>query len=506
MDWKTLPSGQTYGDFIENLFNERVPFREAHRRLLQEIGKSLQGQSSTSTQRPGMKRPMDASEEPKPSKTVRQEQPEAPIPEEPPGNLNERQRFVQRWKRERVEYYPGIYDPQNEFPEKTDHIIQIEQVRDYYEELAQAIMDGYPRDQNDFGFGSKRDVWDLLFFRMISPRCCASAEKFAVKSITRLKIVIFLDKVEIKIQDDDRKMLIEYRRNERGKEEVKKRRIGEEQIIEYDTPSYKILAACDFYFLLRMPLLKLERLGIKMYDMPTPTLPRRHRRYVDISLLRIIIRLIAEKKPSPLRVEEKLTYMFTREFLVLNEDPIQVDPLINMLECEHLKTIKLRVWDDSEVYLANNYPNMTHFLANSRFSIDYLRPFFIWKNTETLNLRGCFIFTPNDNFEWKFVYFFQKIIVYELSADDVWDAQQNLQLEENEHQRYTVICDEEEELIPDEIGRTRGARRIPGNFDKHTSLGFPLKHTRRDRNGMTYVLKMGKNEINVTVRPTTDSD
>ncbi|CAO4372543.1 unnamed protein product [Caenorhabditis nigoni] len=505
MDWKMLPSGQSYADFIQNLFNERVPFREAHIRLLQEIANNSQRQPSTSTQRPGTKRPMDASEEPKPLKTDRQEEPEAPNPEEHPENLNERERFVQRWKQERVEYYPGIYDPQNEFPHQNSHIIQIGQVRDYYEELAQAAMDGYPRypRENDFGLASKRAVWDLLFFRMISPQCCTSAEKFATKSITRLKIVIFLDKVLIKIQDDHTKMLIEYRRNERGKQEV---RCGN-RAVEYETPSYKILAACDFYFLMRMPLLKLERLGIKMYDMPTPLVPRRQRRYVDISLLRIIIGLIADKKPRPLTVEEKLTYMFTREFLVLNEDPIQIDPLINMLECEHLKTIKLRVWDDAEVYLANNYPDMTQFPANRRFSIDYLRPFFIWRNVETLNLRGRYIFTSNDNFEWQFVYFFRKIIVAKLSANDVWDAQQNLQLEGNEHQRYTVICDEQEELIPDEIGRVRGARRIPGNFVEHTSLGFPLKHTRVDEeSGMTYVLEMDTNRIKVTVRETTDSD
>ncbi|CAO4372548.1 unnamed protein product [Caenorhabditis nigoni] len=497
MDWKRQksPSGQTYENFIQKLFNERIPFQEAHRRLLQEIGNDTSkpepsSSSSSSTGRSGMKRPLDAPEEPKPSKMDRQEEPEAPIPEEHP--------FVQRVKRERVSYYPGIYDPQTEFPEKAEHIIQIGQVRDFYEELAQAAMVGYPHDEENFGLAEIANIWDLLFLRMISPRCCKSAENFIVSQISKQKLVIGLETVRIEIKSKDgNKTTIEYRRNEKGKEEVR----CDNRTVEYDTPSYKILAACDFYFLMRMPSLKLERLGIRIDPLPDD-MPQGEIRFIDNSLLRIITGLITDKEPDLLSVT-KFAYMFSRESDVLDENPIPLDPFTNLLEDEHLKTVKLRAWKDAKVFQANNYPNMVDNHQQRRNSVHCALP--MWNNVQTLDIRDYVVFLANDNFEWDWVWFFPQILVPRLSGNEVWNAQRNLQMGENEYQRYTVICDEE--LNFQEVALANLASAIPGQYDKRPALSFPVTHTRVDeKNGMTYVLEMETNQIKVTVRPTMDGE
>ncbi|CAO4372550.1 unnamed protein product [Caenorhabditis nigoni] len=498
MNWKlqTFNSGQSYGDFIQNLFNERIPFREAHKRLLQEIGNDTsdmdQSSSSSNTQRPGIKRlssPMSAPEEPRPSKMNRQEEPEAPNPEEHP--------FVQRVKRERVEYYPGIYDPQNEFLEKADHIIQMGQVRDFYEELMLAGMDSCPRDAENFCLAEIANIWDLLFFRMISPQCCKYAEHFIVSQISKLKLVIGLENVRIEIKGkDENKTTIEYRRNEKGKEEVR----CDNRIVEYDTPSYKILAACDFYFLMRMPSLSLNRFGIKIDPLPDD-IPQEDVRFVDISLLRIITGLITDKKHNPLKVT-KFSYMFSRESDVLDEAPIQLDPFTYMLDDENLKIVKLRAWNDQMVFQANNYPNMVHNCLMRRHSVCCALP--IWTNVETLDMRDEIVFMADEDFTWEWVYFFPKILVPRLSGDDVWNAQRNLQLEGNERQQYTVTCSQD--LNHEEILKAYIRSDIRGKFENHPALGFPMKHTRIRGDGNTYVLEIIPKQIKVTVRPTMEDD
>ncbi|CAP38349.2 Protein CBG21592 [Caenorhabditis briggsae] len=455
MNWKlqSFNSGESYGGFIQKFFNGRIPFREAHRRLLQEIGNDTsdmdQSSPSSSTQRPGIKRvssPIGAPEEPRPSKMNRQEEPEAPIPEEHPRNEYEQQLFVQRWERERVSYYAGIYDPQHEFPHQVNHIIQIGQIRDFYEELMLAGMDSCPRDAENFRLAEIANIWDL--------------------------------------------------RNDQGKEEVK----YDNRTVEYNTPSYKILAACDFYFIIRMSTLSLKRLGIKIDPLPD-NMPQGDVRFVDISMLKIITGLISDKKPNRLRVT-KFSYMFSRESDVLDEAPIQLDPFIYLLEDRELKTVKLRAWDDRMVLQANNYPNMVRNCLMRRHSVQCALP--RWTNVETLDIRDEIVFMADEDFTWEWVYFFPNILLPRLSGNDVWNAQRNLQLEGNEYQQYTVICSQD--LNHDEILEAYIRSDIQGKFENHPALGFPLKHTRIKGDGNTYVLEMIPKQIKFIVRATMEDD
>ncbi|PIC31983.1 hypothetical protein B9Z55_012491 [Caenorhabditis nigoni] len=507
MNWKlqSFNSGQSYGGFIQKLLNERIPFREAHRRLLQDIDNDTsdmdQSSSSSSlTQRPGVKRlssPMSAPEEPRPSKMNRQEEPEALNPEEHPGSLIEQHPFLQRVKQKRVSYYLGIYDPQNEFPHQVNHIIQIGQVRDFYEELMLAGVDSCPRDAENFCLAEIANIWDLLFFRMISPQCCKSAENFIVNQISNLKLVIGLENVRIEIKSKDRnKTTIEYRRNEQGKEEVR----CDNRIVEYDTPSYKVLAACDFYFLMRMPSLALERFGIKIDPLPDD-MPQEDVRFVDNSLLKITTGLITDKKPNNLRVT-KFAYMFIRESDVLDEDAVELDTFTCLLEDRDLKTVKLRAWNDQMIFQANNYPNMVHNCLMRRHSVRCALP--IWTNVETLDIRDEIVFMADEDFTWEWVYFFPKILVPRLSGDDVWNAQRNLQLEGHEHQQYTVTCSQD--LNHDEIVEAYIRSDVRGKFENHPALGFPMKHTRIRGDGNTYVLEMIPKQTKVTVRATMEDD
>ncbi|CAP33424.1 Protein CBG15046 [Caenorhabditis briggsae] len=368
-----------------------------------------QSSLSSSTQRPGIKRvssPIGAPEEPRLSKMNRQEEPEAPIPEEHPRNPYEQQLFLQRWERERVSYYAGIYDPQHEFPHQVNHIIQIGQIRDFYEELMLAGMDSCPRDAENFRLVEIANIWDL--------------------------------------------------RNEKGKEEVR----CDNRTVEYNTPSYKILAACDFYFLMRMPTLSLKRLGNKIDPLPD-NMPQGDVRFVDISMLKIITGLISDKKPNRLRVT-KLSYMFSRESDILDEAPIQLDLFTYLLEDRELKTVKLRAWDDRMVLQANNYPNMVRNCLMRRHSVHCALP--RWTNVETLDIRDEIVFMA----------------------------------------QYTVICSQD--LDHDEIVEAYIRSDIQGKFENHPALGFPLKHTRIKGDGNTYVLEMIPKQIKVTVRPTMEDD
>ncbi|UMM26741.1 hypothetical protein L5515_010316 [Caenorhabditis briggsae] len=360
-----------------------------------------------------------------------------------------------------------------------------------------AGMDSCPRDAENFRLAEIANIWDLLFFRMISPQCCKFAENFIVNQISNLKLVIGLENVRIEIKGEDgSKTMIEYRRNDQGKEEVK----YDNRTVEYNTPSYKILAACDFYFIMRMSTLSLKRLGIKIDPLPD-NMPQGDVRFVDISMLKIITGLISDKKPNRLRVT-KFSYMFSRESDVLDEAPIQLDPFTYLLEDRELKTVKLRAWDDRMVLQANNYPNMVRNCLMRRHSVQCALP--RWTNVETLDIRDEIVFMADEDFTWEWVYFFPNILLPRLSGNDVWNAQRNLQLEGNEYQQYTVICSQD--LNHDEILEAYIRNDIQGKFENHPALGFPLKHTRIKGDGNTYVLEMIPKQIKVIVRPTMEDD
>ncbi|CAP38341.2 Protein CBG21584 [Caenorhabditis briggsae] len=321
---------------------------------------------------------------------------------------------------DRIIFYDSIYIPLERAEDSEEDLVQLEHVRTVFN------FEGGLRTNHLIIPGQMKfqDIPDILFCRKISDLLCNNVGKI-ILPIKKLKLVIFKERIEIHLSDSEEKgylMKIIYK----GEEGKGKRICGEALHREMD--DYKTLAACDFFFLLKSPELKLEKLGFKIKKDESMD------RYPDVSVLDIIV-----------------------NFLAALED------LLENFKPSYLDEIKIRVWNDEKVLSSANFEPIKNISFGGCYETEQ------WKNAIDLDIRDDLIPKDWDNFAH-----FEEIKVKSVDQNDLRKMLENRPT--NADEQYIVTVSE-----PLKIEDMTEAFKDSGTFDKDPEspdFQFPLELTK----------------------------
>ncbi|UMM26729.1 hypothetical protein L5515_010308 [Caenorhabditis briggsae] len=239
---------------------------------------------------------------------------------------------------------------------------------------------------------------------------------------------------------------------------------------------YKTLAACDFFFLLKSPELKLEKLGFKIKKDESMD------RYPDVSVLDIIVNFLAALED--VIFVSKLSYIYSREELyVPNTVTNYLPQLLENFKPSYLDEIKIRVWNDEKVLSSANFEPIKNISFGGCYETEQ------WKNAIDLDIRDDLIPKDWDNFAH-----FEEIKVKSVDQNDLRKMLENRPT--NADEQYIVTVSE-----PLKIEDMTEAFKDSGTFDKDPEspdFQFPLELT---KTGYEFIIfRIDINEVKVFIR------
>ncbi|PIC31961.1 hypothetical protein B9Z55_012480 [Caenorhabditis nigoni] len=439
---------ENHDDYITQRFEERVCFELAHTHLCDAIKTN---EKNPSDQQITAVTPLkfDSNSEDEPEEDPEEKPPtkKARIGNSSPNQIGNPEAIKSI---DRITFYDSIYIPLETAEDSEEDLVQLEHVRTVFNfeggQLTNSLI--------ILGKVTLQDIPDILFCRKISDELCKSVGNI-ILPIKKLKLVIFKERIEIHLSDSAEKgypMKIIYK----GEEGKGKRICGEAVHREMD--DYKTLAACDCFFLLKSPELKLGKLGFKIMK------DESMKRYPDVSVLDIIVNLLAALEG--LISVSKICYTYSREELYVPNTVTNYLPhLLENFKPTYLDEIKIRVWNDEKLCYETEQ----------------------WKNAINLDIQDALIPKDWDNFAH-----FEEIKVESVDQNDLRKMLENRPT--NADKEYIVTV-----LEPLKIEDVKEALKNSGTFDKDPEtpeFDFPLKFT---QNGDEVIFHIDIKEIKVSI-------
>ncbi|CAO4372536.1 unnamed protein product [Caenorhabditis nigoni] len=231
---------------------------------------------------------------------------------------------------------PKVYDPPGPRSNIDSDPVQFEAVRDVFEEEAELLT-------NRFADSVKlQDIPDILFCRRISKELSERIEEIELP-IARLTISIDMESVIVQIYDKNEPSAMEPTESEPIR--IRYQKIQERIPVGIwalcvTRKDYKTVAACDIFFLLQHPDLKLQILQFYICEDGD--------RYIDVSFQKLILKLL-ERLEREIRVE-KFIYTYSREELYVPSTVTNYLPqYLRAFQPGTLRKMDLTLWDDRRV-------------------------------------------------------------------------------------------------------------------------------------------------------------
>ncbi|ULT93481.1 hypothetical protein L3Y34_003166 [Caenorhabditis briggsae] len=448
-------SGETWQQCVRRCNYKRCSMKEAHEYLLEQIG---------------LKKEQDEQEAGSADLIIAQIRSSFDRPLPPPLRNHqfkpENQGLIEQ---ERVEYSPEIYDP-IPMPERDPNLdIQMEDIQKVYVKNAlDTLEDIKPDDEACY-------YVDLLYARKASVECRDAADKLENLKLEKLKLVIGFEKIQLQISrklDEDYETTITYGRSEEGLHLMEF-----ENTFFQDGTHYKIMAAVDFFFFLRIPGQFLNQISIEFEEYRSEQQPPQ---FIDMSILGVIAKLFKERLGDRKILVRNFKYMFNRGDDYLEPKKSYFHEFLQVLWPQKLRHLVLRMWDDKEVLASGSYDPVI--LNWPRYSV--ASSLEQWRDARTLDI--C---DPLMCKYWISLLEIRNIKVLSMTAADLKKAQ-------SVSRNYTITLTEPLR-IEDVKEAFKGAS---GTFDKDPEspeFGFPLKLTRDHHEDTLIVITIESNKVDM---------
>ncbi|PIC32611.1 hypothetical protein B9Z55_012877 [Caenorhabditis nigoni] len=296
---------ENYTPFVVKRFQERVSLELTHKYLCRAIQKNLQNSGDKIT----ALTPLNFATEDVPSNSDDVEEPAAKRPRE--ANLEENLESIKSI--DHIPCDPNVYEPPGTRSRTDSDPVQFEAVRTVFEIHATMLPNLFAHSPSDVM--KLQDIRDIIFCRRISKEKCEKMEKIRLP-ITKLKVNIGMGCIKIALFDP------KY-----GKDPME---------ITYEGKDYKTLAACDIFFLMKHPDLKLKKLAFRIAE---------HDRFIDVSVQKLIVKLL-EQLEHKIHVEGLSYTCSTEELYIPNTVTNYLPEILQACQPETLKYIRL--WGDGK--------------------------------------------------------------------------------------------------------------------------------------------------------------
>ncbi|CAO4372814.1 unnamed protein product [Caenorhabditis nigoni] len=321
-------------------------------------------------------------------------------------------------------------------------LIEITKIREIYEDKTMKMFKILNKDRL---ITTKQKIYDILFHRRHSLKCYKEAKGYSY-TIQKVKFIVGYKeiKIEVLLERSVEIITLEYGCLR-----------GDRCAVVYGDTTFQLnkscdeVAAVDFHFLLKSPLLQLAELEFFL----EPFNPQYPNHFPDTSVLARVAMMFLDKRINVTSVK-KFTFMFTREVMFMEKsarfrhDSSVIGLFLKHFKSGYLEEIVLRVWDDHNLITSNgDLRKVTrNFVERNKKMEIHMEGLILecdsWKNAKILNIEDSLIAR-----DWARFLHFQTVCVLQMDVNRILNAKNIFQQKDMlPYNGFTIQVQEEMNL------------------------------------------------------------
>ncbi|ULT93736.1 hypothetical protein L3Y34_003314 [Caenorhabditis briggsae] len=321
-------------------------------------------------------------------------------------------------------------------------LIKITKILEIYEEKTMKMFKELNKDRL---ITAKDNIYNILFHRRHSLKCYREAKGYSYP-LQKVKFIVGYKeiKIEILLELTGEIVTLEYGCLR-----------GDRCAVVYGDSTFQLdkscdeVAAVDFHFLLKSPLLQLAELEF-FFEPYNPQYPAH---FPDTSVLARVARMFLDQRIAVTSVK-KLSFMFTREVMFMEKSArFRHDSSIIGLFLKHLKScyleeIVLRVWNDHNLITSSKdlQTVIREFVERNKKTEIQMEGLILecdsWKNAKILNIEDSLIAR-----DWARFLHFHTVCVLQMDVNRILNAKNIFQQKDMlPYNGFTIQVQEEMNL------------------------------------------------------------